>query len=74
MMPKEVLLKRVYIIIIVLISILFLYSDISELKLNSKRLGYTALKKEHELLQKHPEYRNFIFRPSSRSLIENTKN
>ncbi len=65
--------KKIIIVILILIFTILLYPNISQLRNNGKKLGYNALKKEYDLLKKHPEYRNFMFRPSKRQLINNAK-
>lgn len=65
------LLKRISAALIVILFFISAYPDIfDKIRTDGPALGYEALKKEYNLLKAHPEYRNFMFRPSDRTIID----
>lgn len=63
--------KRFLALIFIIALFVSLNSELfDKLRTDGAKLGYEALKKEYNLLKAHPEYKEFMFRPSDRGLID----
>ncbi|MFO8062194.1 MAG: FG-GAP-like repeat-containing protein [bacterium] len=62
--------KRLTALLFIILVFTVIYPELGILRKQGAETGYKSMKKIHELLNRHPEYRQFMFRPSERNLLD----